>query len=162
MRTLADRVQLVVDEEQSARASDGHVDEVVGYLAGDCHTGATELGRVEGVTSDWRRVILEGSFLDPVVVAGPATYNGADPGVVEVRKVTSDSFEIRFREWDYLDGQHQTAEDVFYLVAERGEAKLASGLVVEAGVAPATSAWSFVDLRAEFPSQPALFTTVVG
>ena len=44
---------------------------------------------------------------------------GADPGVVRVRNVTPESFEIRFQEWDYLDGAH-CIEDAYYLVVERG------------------------------------------
>jgi hypothetical protein len=162
LRVQAERVEIVVDEEQSTGGSDGHVDEVVGYLVGDCHAGSIELGVVDGLTSAWKRVNLEGAFLDPVVVAGPATYNGADPGVLEVRNVTAGSFEVRFREWDYLDGHHATGEMISYLVAERGVTELAGGNLVEAGEAVVTSSWTFVKTRGEFTTEPVVFTTVVG
>ncbi len=76
----------------------------------------------EGVVSAgsaWQTVELDYTYQAPVVVAGPATYDGSEPGVVRVRNVTPDSFDIRFQEWNYLDGWHP-AEDIHYAVVERG------------------------------------------
>ncbi len=56
----------------------------------------------------------------PVVITGPATLHGADPGVVRLQNVSSSGFEIRYQEWDYLDGIHGNKEAVPYLVLEKG------------------------------------------
>ena len=74
---------------------------------------------IADVDSTWTTVELTGDFLDPVIIAGPSTVNDAEPGVVRIRNVTADSFEIRFQEWNYLDGAHGT-ESIHWIAAERG------------------------------------------
>lgn len=173
-------VSLVVEEETSSGAETGHVDEVVGLLVAECGVfdAGVEFGRVEpvwdrsgdptwpvfvspGLTSAWRRVEIGGAFVDPVVVAGPSTQHGSDRGVVEVRNVTPTSFEIRFHEWDYLDGDHPTQESVSYLVVERGVTVLPSGVRIEAGTASTTSALSEVQFNDTFDANPVLLATVL-
>ena len=76
----------------------------------------------DGVVSanhQWQTVTLSVSFVDPVVLAGPATYAGKAPGEIRVRNVTPTSFQIRFQEWDYLDGVH-CYEQIHWMAAERG------------------------------------------
>ena len=131
-------------EEQSADAETVHwTPEKVGYLsapyqppfiadlqtchgADPCSLRCTLLAQhwlsatgVASVTHDWQTVPVPATFMDPVVIAGPATYNGTDPGEIRVRSVTPTSFQIRFQEWDYLDGWHG-AEQVRWFVIERG------------------------------------------
>lgn len=72
---------------------------------------------MRGVTHEWMRVPLSGVYEEPVVVANAMTRNGGQPGVIRLRNVTPDSFEMRFAEWDYLDGRH-VPEEVSYLVAD--------------------------------------------
>ena len=62
----------------------------------------------------------------PVVVAGPATSKDREPGVVRIQKVTKKSFQIRFQEWDYLDGKHKT-EAIRWMASETGVWALARG-----------------------------------
>ncbi|MEL7497620.1 MAG: Ig-like domain-containing protein [Planctomycetota bacterium] len=80
----------------------------------------------------WAKVNLPRSFENPVVVAGGASRNGGHQGVVRIRNVTSNSFEIRFEEWNYLDGAH-AYEDIGYLVVEAGTHELTDGTKIVAG-----------------------------
>ncbi|MBN1142341.1 MAG: hypothetical protein JXB25_11200 [Deltaproteobacteria bacterium] len=84
------------------------------------------------VTNQWQRVTLPRSFTAPIVIAGPPSYNDAAAGVIQLRNVQADSFEIRFKEWTYLDGAHN-AETVSYLVMEDGRHTMADGSIWEAG-----------------------------
>jgi hypothetical protein len=90
-----------------------------------------EAGEVQ-VDNQWRRVNFTRPFVDPVVVAKPASAFDPDPAVVRIRNVDAGGFEIRIQEWDYLDGIHDF-ESVGYLVMERGVHILADGTQVEAG-----------------------------
>ena len=81
---------------------------------------------VVAVDHQWQTVNLAGTYISPVVLAGPATYTGAAPGEVRVRNVTADSFQIRFQEWDYLDGWH-CYEQIHWWVIERGVWDAGSG-----------------------------------
>ena len=79
------------------------------------------------------------AFVDPVVIAGPASYNGADPGEVRVRSVTPTSFQIRFQEWDYLDGWH-CQEKIRWWVIERGAWDMSSDNIWIANEFPMSNA----------------------
>ncbi len=91
-----------------------------------------EWGTVGGITQAWTRVPLGKHYSHPVIVVKPVSDNGADPGVIRVRNVTGDSFELKYNEWSYLDGNHFAPEQVFYLVAEAGT-QTVGGLTVQAG-----------------------------
>ena len=79
----------------------------------------------------WQTISLVNTYEHPLVLAGPATYYGLDPGIVRVRNVTSNSFEIRFQEWNYLDDYH-IQEGVHYLVVERGAWQIDAGTLLVA------------------------------
>ena len=55
---------------------------------------------------NWKRVEFNDSFVNPVVVAKPSSYNGKHQAVVRIKNVDSTGFDIRIQEWDYLDGSH--------------------------------------------------------
>lgn len=84
------------------------------------------------VNSDWQHVGIVGQFVNPVVIAGPLSYNGNEPAIIRVRNVDPQGFDIRIQEWNYLDGTH-TDEVIHYLVMEKGNYTLANGLRVEVG-----------------------------
>jgi len=90
-----------------------------------------EIGEVS-VDHNWKRVEFNDTFIDPVVVANPLSYNGGDPAVIRIQNVDSKGFDIRIQEWDYLNGIH-TTENVSYIVMERGIYILEDGTKVEAG-----------------------------
>ena len=132
-------------EEQSADSEMEHwVGEQVGYWiipkpalpiladiqtchgADPCALRCTKLAQafqsesdIAGITHQWATINLALTYVDPVVVVSPATYSGHDPGEVRVRNVTPTSFQMRFQEWDYLDGFH-CVENVQWLAIERG------------------------------------------
>lgn len=112
--------------------------------------------------NNWERVQLANAYVNPVVVAGPPTYNGYQPAVVELADVTSTSFSVRVREWDYLDGSHHT-ERIGYLVVEQGVHTLPDGRVLQAGYAEAsTDAWTWVQFPQQFNTTPVVIASVVG
>jgi len=90
-----------------------------------------EVGNIPDLYHAWKTVQLSQSYVNPVVVAGPATTNGADVVTVRIRNVTSNSFQIRIDEWDYRDGRH-SFERVDYMVVEAGTHQLTDGTVLHA------------------------------
>ena len=95
-------------------------------------------GTAIDVTHVWKTINLPVSFNNPVVVAGGSTRDGSHQGVVRVRNVTSNSFQIRFQEWDYRDGNH-TTENIGYLVVEAGTHTLTDGTKIVAGTTTLTN-----------------------
>ena len=97
-------------------------------------TNQEAIGESDSISLDssWKTVTLTQSYDDPVVIAGTPSFEGADPSTVRIRNVTSDSFEIKIDEWDYLDPFHST-EVVSYMVVEAGQYELADGTIVVAG-----------------------------
>lgn len=150
-----------------------HGGEVITYEADNQHDRkfVPELLDLDGVSAAGGQVILNQSwfyvqlppgFVNPVVIAGPATTLGSDPTGVRLRNVTSQGFEIRLQEWDYLDGTHGP-EAVDYLVVESGHHVTDGGVVIQAGRFVAdgrlnkTTAIKFWE---DFEQTPKLFTTI--
>ncbi|MDJ0610904.1 MAG: S8 family serine peptidase [Kiloniellales bacterium] len=121
-----------------------------------------EWGTVEGITGNWTTVPTFREYTDPVVVARPVSSRGEDPGVIRLQNVTAGSFELRYQEWDYLDGSHGP-ERVFYMVAEAGSTSVA-GLTVEAGTLDTSrllrGGLDPVAFTSSFVDAPALLTSV--
>lgn len=119
-----------------------------------------ELGEIP-VTSSWVRVPISGSFVNPVVIAGPPGVNNADPCVVRLRNVNKTGFDIRLNEWNYQDGTHP-AENITYLVMEKGRITLPDGSMVEAGTFTGTTSFKTVPYSAAFPKIPVILTTIAS
>ncbi len=115
--------------------SGNDIDENCNGMDDDIDSSSTastmEVGQVD-IDHNWQTVTLSSDFIDPVVIVGPPTYRDAEAGLVRVRNVQSDSFEIQFAEWTYADGEHGT-ENVSYLVMESGIHEMSDGSVWEAG-----------------------------
>ena len=149
---LSQRLRL--EEEKSKDGEVDHTDETLHVLAlGDqvlaqqvTHKGADtaalrrleptkdapmEWGLLRGLDHNWQTLPFAKTYTDPVVVAKPASNAGSDPGVIRVDNLGPGQAQLRYQEWDYLDGQHGAPEDVFYLVSEAGQHSL-GGLTVEA------------------------------
>jgi hypothetical protein len=111
----------------------------------------------------WTRIDLQKSFVDPVVVANPASLNDSEPAVVRIRNVDSSGFEIRIQEWDYLDDRH-AFETVGYLVMERGSFTLADGTRLEAGRFETNRTDSFgqISFNQTFRTVPVVITSIAG
>ncbi|MEM6316048.1 MAG: Ig-like domain-containing protein [Bacteroidota bacterium] len=117
-------VQLMIQEEASRDSDPSHLMEEVGYLSVESNSHLrTQNGEVFGetgvvsATHQWVRVMTQNNFHNPVVIAGVPSLVGAQAGIVRVRNVQPNGFEVRFEEWSYLDGSH-VAETIPYLVME--------------------------------------------
>ena len=177
---------LRLEEEKSADNETAHAEEQVDVLAlGDQlfaqvvsgvdldpvalrrkppeYSAAMEWGIVRGTTHEWTQVPLFRQYSNPVVVAKPVSANVAAPGVIQLRNVTGTSFQLRYGEWNYLDGLH-AGENMFYLVVEAGTRSVA-GLSVNAGKLTSNAlgrggAWETVGFTSAFGQAPAVFASV--
>ncbi len=104
-------------------------------------------------SGQWHAVSLEEDYANPVVVMGPATFNGGQPMTLRVRNAASDGFEFQIDEWDYLDGGHAT-ETIGYLVVEAGRHTLPGGAVIEAGKATVSSSAQGISFAQAFAEAP--------
>ena len=119
-----------------------------------------ELGEVT-VSSTWVRVPLTLTYTNPIVVAGPPSFNNADPCVVRLRNVDKTGFDIRVAEWNYEDGSHP-AETITYLVMEKGRIALPDGSSVEAGTFQGTTSFNTIKFSKSFAKVPVIMTTIAS
>ena len=111
------------------------------------------------VNHNWYFVPFSKTYVNPVVVAKPMSLNGGQPGVSRIRNVTSEGFEIRVQEWEYLDGWHAD-ETVGYMVMEAGHHVLPTGIHVEAGTIESNSTGKTVNFDAGFNQIPVVVSGV--
>ena len=162
-----DSVSLFVEEEQSRDEEVGHGFESVGYMAiesGDIvgRTIIGETGQVFDLDRNWQLVELEQEYLDPVVVVSANSFNEQDPGVVRVRNVTSNSFEMHFEEWNYLDLNH-APESASYIVFEAGIHKLRDGTTIEARNSMVNDEWTPINFDNDFGDEaPLVFSQIAS
>ena len=115
---------------------------------------------------DWTFVDAPSGLVDAVVITGPPTFHGADPGVVRLMNISDIGFELRFQEWDYRhrvfgDNAH-AVEDIPYLVLEPGRHTMSDGSLWEVGTFDlgGTAAPLAVHFGKTFAKAPKLFLTV--
>jgi hypothetical protein len=108
---------------------------------------------------NWQRVDLSRPFTNPVVVAGPPSYNGGNPSTVRVRNLDETGFDIRIQEWEYLDGAH-ILESVPYLVIEEGAYTLKDGTPFEAGFFTGAADPRQVQFQHSYEAAPVVLTQV--
>ena len=113
------------------------------------------------IGSSWSTINLGQTVEGAVVIAGPPTANDSSPGVIRVRNVGSDSFEIRFQEWMYEDDSHGQ-EKVDYLIIPLGRHEQPDGTIweVQSFDVEGTGQWISRSFSKNMPSVPALFCTV--
>lgn len=109
----------------------------------------------------WHEVFFDHTMNDPIVVMGPVTNNGVHEAFARVRNVTSEGFEFKVDEWDYLAGGH-VEESVSWLAVEAGVHELDNGHVIEAGALMATTVQTSHSFTASFNSAPAVFGQVAS
>lgn len=144
-----------------------HDDLCAGRSTGLFHLGQAMAG------SDWAQVSagLAGNERNEVVVIlGPPSHSGDDAGVAQLRNVTSNTFQVRFMDWNHLDAVH-TPERIPFLALTPGHHSFAGGGTGassrwEAGTVPLTwkdpgdDPWKEVDFEQTFPGTPRLFLTL--
>ena len=113
------------------------------------------------VDHDWTFISVPSGYSNPVVIVGPPSYLGPDPGVVRLRDVSELGFELRFQEWDYCDGRHVT-ENIPFTVLQSGRHLMSDGSVWEVGTVDLGGAanWATVNFSGAFTQAPLLFLTV--
>ena len=98
-----------------------------------------------------------------MVIAGPPGRIGSDPGAVRISSVDKNSFDIRFVEPNYQDGDH-TAEKLSYLVVEAGRWQLPDGTILEAGTQKAANQldeeFERVEFSSDFDSAPIVLSQI--
>ncbi len=119
------------------------------------------LSGTANIGSNWSTVNFGQTIQGAVVIAGPPTTKDSSPGVIRVRNVDSDSFDIRFQEWMYEDGSH-SQEKVDYLIIPLGRHEQPDGTIweVQSFDVKGTGQWISRSFFKNMPSVPALFCTV--
>jgi hypothetical protein len=116
-------------------------------------------------TDTWYTVPVGKELVAPVVIAGPPSFNDADPGVIRLRNVTNNSFDIKFQEWRYLsavDARIHKLEDASWLVMEPGRYTMADGSIWEVGTFKiyGTGLWFNINFSQSFAVAPAVYLTM--
>ena len=93
-----------------------------------------EVGQITTVTHEPQTVTLSQTYTNPVVFAQPASSIGAEPVVVRVSDIQSNQFNIFVAEPSNLNGFHNAAESVSYLVLEAGSHQLPDETQLEVGL----------------------------
>ena len=112
-----------IQEETSAEGDLSHTEEKLAYLAIDTTVLHNQAGDIFGeagkvtINNNWTTINLKNKYVNPVVVANSLSQNEVDPAVVQVNNITSESFDIRIKEWDYLAGTH-AGEMVSFMIIE--------------------------------------------
>ena len=126
-----------------------------------------EVGLISNLTHQSQTINLSQTYENPVVFAKPASLHGADPVIVRVDDVQSSQFNLYLVEPSNLNGVHNVAERVSYLVLESGSHWLADGTHLEVGTI-ATNAtvghqvplptWDSVEFVHQFTDVPAVLS----
>jgi RHS repeat-associated protein len=95
-----------------------------------------------------------------VVIAGVPSFNGSHPGVVALGNLSNSSVDVRFREWDYLDGWHSN-ESVSLLALAPGRHTMPDGSIWEVGrfALADSKVVQNVHFSQPFDAPPAVFLT---
>ena len=108
----------------------------------------------------WKTRQFPASVDSPVVLVGVPTHNGSNRGSAAIRNVTNDSVDVRFAEWDYLNGKH-VQESMSVIALPQGRYTKADGSVWEVGTVEVTDDRKFttVNFSNDFAGQPTLILT---
>ena len=143
----------------NSTSNQGNVNIIINETANNL---AFELGELL-VTSDWQHVDFATEYSSPSVVAKSTTMNDSEAGVVSIRNLNSKGFDIRIREWDYLDGLHP-AENISYIAMERGHHQLADNVyaVAECTKLSGLNTFQSVNFANPLSSQPVVLSSIVS
>jgi YD repeat-containing protein len=132
-------------------------------------TGEPVIGEVGSVLLDdnARWIQFGQSYLNPVVVAQPPSYDDADTAVVRITEVGSSGFRAFIHEAPNLNGTHGY-ETVSWMVVEEGSWRLANGSRLEVGTRGTsatvgrfvTRTWESVEFDLPFSAAPVVVTQV--
>ena len=109
--------------------------------------------------SNWRHINFKRPIENAVVVAGPMTTNGGDPGNVRVRNITDTGFDLQIDEWDYSDGPH-TFETISWMAVSAGKHVLPGGQTIIAGESSVGASWASVHFGEDLGETPVVLAQV--
>lgn len=127
----------------------------------DPNTGTVmgEVGLLDDIlTHAPRTVLLEHTYINPVVFAQPLSYDSADTAVVRITDVQADRFTLYIHDAPNMGASH-TTESVSYLVLGAGQWYLDDGAYLEVGTV-ATDLWKAVSFAGAFTSAPVVVSQV--
>jgi len=124
-----------------------------------CQNPRPNLGLIT-LNHDDTRLCLANPPANPVMLIGPPSYNGGDPGVVRITRNTAKDYALHFEEWLYLDGSH-TNEVVSYLALPEGRYTMPDDSKWEVGTfnASGIGLWWPITFSTPFAGRPYLFLT---
>ncbi|MDT3435473.1 hypothetical protein [Haloarcula sp. 1CSR25-25] len=105
----------------------------------------------------WHTVTLDRSYSEPVVIMKAVSNDGFQPVHIRLQDVSDNSFQYKFEEWDYLDGQH-TEATASYVVVEKGSHTLADETQVEAGTKKVKEKPKSIKFSDSFSDPPIVFS----
>jgi uncharacterized protein (DUF1800 family) len=170
-------VQLQFQEETSSNTNTSHSAEVVGYIVLGNMSGETaakievgDLNVTQSNASSWKKVNLEYTYSEPIVVMGPLSKTSGSPLTVRVRNVLAQdsanagkaSFEFRVDRWRHINPQeHDYLEHISYIAMEAGTYAV-GGVLWQAGTRNGvTKNTTEQTLSGSFQNTPAVFSQVV-
>jgi PKD repeat protein len=112
------------------------------------------------INHNWTRFDFTQQFIDPVVVAGPMSFNEADPATIRVRNLDATGCEIRIQEWESEDGIH-IPETLTFLVMERGTHTIDNGSKIEAGTFTGATSFKKIALQQTYSKIPVILSQVI-
>jgi len=122
-----------------------------------------EVGSVSNFNHQSKTINFNQTYDNPVVIAGPLSYNGSHTATVRIEEVTENGFTAFIQEPSNHDGWH-IRESFSYLVLEAGTWQIEDGALVEVGAidtnATVKYGWETIDLDANFQETPAIFSEV--
>ena len=128
--------------------------EVLVTVDGVGEVAASPIGQ-SGTVSDvqqnsqqWHTVSFDAVIENAVVVMGPMTFNGGQPGTTRIRDVTDTGFQFQIDEWSYLDGYH-IQENIGWLAISEGSHTLSTGQTIVAGTQSVSTGFTGVDFGQE-------------
>jgi len=97
---------------------------------------------------------------EPIILLGVPSYKDSGSGVAKVTHVTSTTVTASFKEWEYLDGKHDT-ESVPYVALTAGRYLLNNGDELEVGELSlsSTQQWQETTFESSFAALPSVILT---
>ncbi|WP_281557672.1 hypothetical protein [Thalassomonas sp. RHCl1] len=84
------------------------------------------------VGNDWTTIDINHMGENSVVFSAIPSYFDDNPGTVAIRNIGNDGFEAKFKNWNYLSGEH-APEEMAFVTIEAGIYTMADGTIVEVG-----------------------------
>ena len=148
-----DELDRLISEEDAAYVDEQTIGEV-GYIN-------------DTLTHSPQTIYLQNQYQNPVVIAWPLSYDGANTTVPRITQVTSSSFTVYAHEAPNLDGSH-TTETLSYLVVEAGFWRLPNGALLQAGTVSTnatvgrlvTNQWQSINFGTPFTGSPVVLSQV--